>query len=224
MYKLERAVSYMTTHIRIYSTYHVIYLLLSYGRHIPFIWRTQQRRHCRNIFFRGYLRSHSSVSGIKHRLMLWRVLPSESPREGTSGAHLVQPPHPSRATQSQLPRTMPRGLLSISKDGDSTTSLGNLCHPQSKKMFPDVQKEPPVFQVVPTAPGPGTEHHWKEPGSILFAPLVLSLGTTEKSLAPSSWHPLFRYSPSTWLLEGKGGCFSASMLPLPSLPSSRLLK
>jgi len=24
-------------------------------------------------------------------------------------------------------------------------------------------------------------------------PLVLSLGTTEKSLAPSSWHPPFRY-------------------------------
>lgn len=28
-------------------------------------------------------------------------------------------------------------------------------------------------------------------------------------------------SPNTWILEGKGGCFSVSVLPLPSLPSLR---
>jgi len=44
-----------------------------------------------------------------------------------------------------------------------------LGHPDSKKVFPDVQRQPPVFQLVPIASGPGTRHHWKEPGSVLFA-------------------------------------------------------
>ena len=47
--------------------------------------------------------------------------------EGNSGGHPVQPHCSSRATYSQFPRTMTRQLLSISKDGDSTSSLGNLC-------------------------------------------------------------------------------------------------
>ena len=42
-----------------------------------------------------------------------------------------------------------------------------LSHPHSEKMFPDIQGEPPVFQFVPL-------------------PLVLSLGTTKKSLASPS--------------------------------------
>ena len=37
------------------------------------------------------------------------------------------------------------------------------------KVFPDVQREPPVLQLVPIVPGPVTGHHWKEPGSVLFA-------------------------------------------------------
>jgi len=32
-------------------------------------------------------------------------------------------------------------------------------HPHSAKVFPDVQKEPPVLQVVPVASGPVTGHH-----------------------------------------------------------------
>ena len=40
--------------------------------------------------------------------------------------------------------------------GQSVPVLG---HPHSEKMFPDVQKEPPVFQVVPTASGPVSGHH-----------------------------------------------------------------
>ena len=31
--------------------------------------------------------------------------------------------------------------------------------PHSKKVFPDVQREPPVFQCVPIASGPVTGHH-----------------------------------------------------------------
>jgi len=45
-----------------------------------------------------------------------------------------------------------------------------LSHPHSEKAFPDVQTEPPVFQFVLTASGPGTGHHWKEPGSIFLIP------------------------------------------------------
>jgi len=49
-----------------------------------------------------------------------------------------------------------------------------LSHPHRKKAFPDVQREPPVFSLCPLS-------------------VVLSLGTTEESLAPSSLHPPFRY-------------------------------
>ena len=38
------------------------------------------------------------------------------------------------------------------------------------KVFPDVQREAPVFHLVAVASGPVTGHHRKEPGSVLFAP------------------------------------------------------
>ena len=53
--------------------------------------------------------------------------------------------------------------------------LHNLCgqlvlgHPYSKKVFPDVQREPPVFGFAPIASGPVTGH---QPGSIFFALLL----------------------------------------------------
>jgi len=47
--------------------------------------------------------------------------------EGTSGDDLVQAPCRSRVTYSRLHRTLSRWGLSISREGDSTTSLGNLC-------------------------------------------------------------------------------------------------
>ena len=40
--------------------------------------------------------------------------------------------------------------------GQSVPVLG---HPHREKVFPDVQKDPPVFQFVPIASGPGTGHH-----------------------------------------------------------------
>lgn len=45
----------------------------------------------------------------------------------------------------------------------------------SEKVFPEVQRDPPVFQRVPVASGPGTGHHWEEPGSIYFALSLQSL-------------------------------------------------
>ena len=49
-----------------------------------------------------------------------------------------------------------------------------LSHPHSEKTFPDVHREPPVFQFVPTASGLVTQRHWKR-------------------LAPTYFHPPFRY-------------------------------
>jgi len=51
----------------------------------------------------------------------------ESQNHRIAEVTLVQSPCSSRATQSCLLRTMPRWLLNISKDRDSTTSLDNLC-------------------------------------------------------------------------------------------------
>ena len=45
-----------------------------------------------------------------------------------------------------------------------------LGHPHSKRVFPDVQREPPVFQCVSIGSGPVTGHCRKEPGSVFFIP------------------------------------------------------
>ena len=41
-------------------------------------------------------------------------------------SHLVQPPCRSRVTYSRLHRTLSRWVLNISREGDSTASLGSL--------------------------------------------------------------------------------------------------
>jgi len=53
------------------------------------------------------------------------------------------------------------------RSGQPVPALG---HPDSKKVFPDVQRAPPVLLFVPTASGPVPGHQCKEPGSILPAP------------------------------------------------------
>jgi len=72
---------------------------------------------------------------------------------------------------------MSRWLLKITKDGDSTTSLGNWCQclvPLTvKRCFLMFRENFLCFSLCPF-------------------PLVLSLGTTEKSLAPSFLYPPFR--------------------------------
>ena len=98
--------------------------------------------------------------------------------EETSVDHLVQPPCQSRVTYSRLHRTLSRQVLNISREEESTPSLGSLfqCSVtlRGKKFFLMFRRNFLCF-------------------SLCSLPLVLSLGTTEKSLAPSSWHPPFRY-------------------------------
>ena len=87
-------------------------------------------------------------------------------------------PYWSRVTQSRLHRTLSRRVLNISREGESTTPLGNLFQSsvtlRGKKFFLMFSWNFLCFSLCPL-------------------PLVLSLGTTEKSLAPSSWHPPWRY-------------------------------
>ena len=91
--------------------------------------------------------------------------------EGTSVGHLVQPPCRSRGTCSRLHRTLSRQVLNISREGDSTTSLGSLFQCSVtlrwKKFFLIFRRNFLCFRLCPL-------------------PLVLPLGTTEKSLVPSS--------------------------------------
>ena len=44
-----------------------------------------------------------------------------------------------------------------------------LGHPHREKAFPDVQMEAPLFQLVSIVSCHVTGHHYKEPGSVLFA-------------------------------------------------------
>ena len=84
--------------------------------------------------------------------------------------HLLQHPCRSRVTYSRLHRTLSRQVLNISREGDSTTSLGSLfqCSValRGTKFFLMFRRNFLCLSLCPL-------------------PLVLSLGT-EKSLAPSS--------------------------------------
>jgi len=89
--------------------------------------------------------------------------------------HLVQPSCRSRVTYSRLHRTASRRVLKISRAGESTTPLGSLFQGsvtlRVKKFFLMFSWNFLCFSLCPL-------------------PLVLSLGTTEKSLAPSpDTHP-----------------------------------
>ena len=105
--------------------------------------------------------------------------------EGTSVGHLVQPSCRSRVTYSRLHRTTSRRVLNISREGDSTTSLGSLFQGsitlRGKKFFLMFSWNFLCFSLCPL-------------------PLVLSLGTTERQAAL-----LLPQGPATDLHRGNSG-------------------
>lgn len=70
-------------------------------------------------------------------------------------------------TSSPGPR--PQGFW-ISPKMEAPQPLGNLCLCSATLTAPDVQSEHPGFQVVPVVFCPVSRHHWKESGSVTFAP------------------------------------------------------
>ena len=61
-------------------------------------------------------------------------------------------------------------LLGCSLQNPSGQPMPLPRHSHTEKVLPDVQREPPVFQLVPVDSGSVTGHHQREPGSIFFAP------------------------------------------------------
>lgn len=62
-------------------------------------------------------------------------------------------------------------------------------HPHNEKVYPEVQREPPIFQFAPTASGPATGHDWKELCSFFVTSLHVLIGIDEipLSLLSSDW-------------------------------------
>lgn len=105
-----------------------------------------------------------------HRITEWLCL------ETTSGSHLVQPPYSSMETWSRLTMTVSRWFLKFATGGDPTITQGNLFQclvTCTTRVFPDVQKEQSLCHFVPILSFPGSEHYWKEPDFIPFAPSLL---------------------------------------------------
>lgn len=74
--------------------------------------------------------------------------------------------------RASCPAVCPNGLRN-SANGWKTHNLPGqpgsvLSH--GRKVFPAVQREPPVFHIVLVTSGPVTGHHWKEPNSIFLVP------------------------------------------------------
>lgn len=81
---------------------------------------------------------------------------------GTSGDYLVQVSCPGRVTISQLPRTITRWILIISKDGKPTTFGSSNLLPSQQKIFSSFRQEllcfclcslPPFIELLQKGPG-----------------------------------------------------------------------
>lgn len=123
------------------------------------VWVKKKR--CVYIFSLAFI-----TESRNHKITDWFKL------EGSSGDTQVQLPCTDRDTLSHLPMTMPREFFSISKEGDSTTSPNNLYQfsviLMVTRVFPDVQREPLGFPIVPAGSARVTGYHWK--GPVLHAP------------------------------------------------------
>ena len=87
-----------------------------------------------------------------------------------------------------------------------------LSHPRGKEVFPHVQTEPPMFRFVPTASGLVTGHHWKEPGSVFFAPSLQVFIYVD--MIPLSLLFSRLKSPSSLRLSSHEKCLSPNLVAL----------
>lgn len=87
---------------------------------------------------------------------------------------------------TRTPRAIPMWFWKVPKE-ENLQPVGSLCQCSVIHGAPGVQREPPVCQRVFMASGPGTGHHWQ-------------------SVAPTSWHPPFRY----WQTLMRSPCTSCS--------------
>lgn len=128
--------------------------------------------------------------------------------EGHSGDHLVKPLCSIRATWSRLSRTMSRWLLAISKDEDFIASLGD-----PLPVFNQFHRAFFKFQCATITSFPVAGHHWKEPGSTHYAPLLqvfiryllrlyISRLNSRSSLRLPHWRDASVISWSCWPLAG----------------------
>lgn len=95
------------------------------------------------------------------------------------------PPCSSTTTYCCLPRTVSKWLLNISKKGHNMYRKTGpvLSHPHNKKVYPDVQVEPPLSQCVPIGSGSVPGHQWNYPGSTLFPPSLQVFTAIDKVLS-----------------------------------------
>lgn len=107
-----------------------------------------------------------------HQITEWQRL------EGTAAGHLLQPLCLKvGSSQSTWHRSSPRWFLSMSSEGDSTSSLNNL--------FQNADTCTVKFLLL---------FRWSfQCLGFCLLPIVLVLGTTKRSLASSSWPPRFRH-------------------------------
>lgn len=125
-------------------------------------------------------------------------------------SHLFQTLFLSAATKNQLMDWL--GSFWVSPvDGDSTVSPSNSCQLlvilRVKKVFPDAQREPPMFRFVPVACDPVTGHPWKKSCLCLLCPL------------PSGICILWRDHPEPSLLQAGQSQHSEPFLLWGMLPS-----
>lgn len=126
-----------------------------------------------------------------HRIMKWLML------EATSGGHLVQFPYSSKATRIGVPRTMPRWLLKIAKDGEPTEPVPVFSHLHSKEVLPDDHIESLCVPVCT---------HWTSATGGMELPLSLVPHFYVLSFAHSlDWFLHLTKPPQSGEVEGEAG-------------------
>lgn len=140
---------------------------------------------------------------IQCQLHIARITESLS-LKGISADHKVQLPCPKSFTQNRLPTTTSRQFLSMSKDGDLATFLGDLCQCSvsftGKKRFLMFKHNLLCFHLYPLSLSLVIGHHWKGLDSILFCMLPSGIHTLQWS---PPWAFSLDYNPSFFSISSQ---------------------